>query len=133
MVDVDSAGVWVASGWHYAVSADGGLVAANNLNDLGNTATARANLGLLGPFQHTLTGLSSPLAANLTAEDSFVVAGVQSGDLVLGGEVTGTLDGAVHSVRVTGADAITVRTVNAAGTTLTFASDPVITFSVLRP
>lgn len=132
VVDVDSVGVWVASGWHYAVSADGGLVAANNLSDLGSTATARGNLGFLGPFQQTLTGLTSPLATNLTATDTFAVSGVQAGDLVLGSEVTGTLDGAVHGVRVTGPDEITVRTVNAAGTTLTFASEPVVTFSVLR-
>jgi len=132
VVDVDTVGVWVASGWHYAVSANGGLVATNNLSDVGNTSTARGNLGFLGPFQQTLTGLTSPLGPTLTAEDTVTVTGVQAGDLVLGQEITDSLDGAVHTVRVTGPDQITVRTVNAAGVTLTFASDPVVTFAILR-
>ena len=45
IMDVDSAGVWVQMGFDSYVSPAGGLLAANNLSDLGTAATARTNLG----------------------------------------------------------------------------------------
>jgi hypothetical protein len=44
IMDVDSAGVWVALGFGPYVSADGGVLAANNGNDFANKATTFANL-----------------------------------------------------------------------------------------
>lgn len=43
--DVDAAGVWVTVGYGTFVAPGGGLLAANNLSDVGAAATARANLG----------------------------------------------------------------------------------------
>ncbi len=80
----------------------------------------------------TLTGISSPLATNLTASDSFTVAGVAASDLVVGERYAGTQDGAVHTAAVTAADEVTVRTVNAAGITLAFATAPVATLTIAR-
>lgn len=108
VVDVDDLGVWVDQGPRVAAPA------------------------VEGPFTKTLTGISSPLAANTTASDTFVVSGVLSTDRVLGVAVTGTRDGAVHDVRVSDDDQITVRTVNASGSSLTFATAPVVTFDVRR-
>lgn len=45
IVDVDDAGVWVYSGFDVLVSPSGGLLAASNLSDVANAATARGNLG----------------------------------------------------------------------------------------
>lgn len=132
VVDVDATGVWVATGWHQVAVAEGGLLAAQNLSDITDTATARNNLGVYGPFTATLTGITSPIATNVTAEDTFTVAGIAAGDALLGQSVSGSQDGAVHDLRVSGTDEITVRTVNAAGATLTFATAPIVTFAVLR-
>jgi hypothetical protein len=43
--DVDSGGVWVRMGQDALVAPAGALLAASNLSDLGDKATARANLG----------------------------------------------------------------------------------------
>lgn len=45
IVDVDGAGVWVYSGFDVLTSPAGALLAASNLSDLANAATARTALG----------------------------------------------------------------------------------------
>ncbi len=80
----------------------------------------------------TLTGISSPIALNVTATDTFVVTGLEAGDRVVGESYAGTQDGAVHAASVSGADELTVRTVNASGAEMTFGAPPVVTLDIAR-
>jgi hypothetical protein len=47
VVDVDSYGVWVDHRQSFPGGADGDLVAANNLSDVGSATTSRGNLGII--------------------------------------------------------------------------------------
>jgi hypothetical protein len=50
IVQVDAQGVWIAMGEGIANAPGGALLAANNLSDLGNKATARSNAGVYEKF-----------------------------------------------------------------------------------
>lgn len=98
--DVDSAGVWVRMGYESYVSPAGGLLAANNLSDLGTKATARTNLGggankivlPMGPV--SLVGadtkvlrLVSPVAGDIASIRTVLNAALTTGDATLTGKI----------------------------------------------
>lgn len=66
IVDVDSVGVWVDTKPE-SVLGSTGLLAANNLSDVGSVATARSNLGLDTGDSPTFAGLTSSAAINASA------------------------------------------------------------------
>lgn len=92
MVDLDSDGmVHVAVGWDLVSL---GLLAANNLSDVGTQATARSNLGLDTGDSPTFTGLTTSGAATLNSLGVTVNATVGgtlgiTGATTLTGGVTG--------------------------------------------
>jgi hypothetical protein len=114
--DVDSVGVWVRMGFDTYVSPAGGLLAANNLSDLGTKATARTNLGggankvclpmgsvsLVGADTKVLR-IVSPVAGDIAAIRTVLNGALTTGDATLTGKI--------------GADAITtgVVTITQAG------------------
>lgn len=98
--DVDSVGVWVRMGFESYVSPAGGLLAANNLSDLGTKATARTNLGggadkvclPMGPV--SLVGASaavlrivSPVAGDIKAIRTVTNGALTTGDATLTGKI----------------------------------------------
>lgn len=97
VVDVDSDGVWVEVG--STLSLDGDLVAANNLSDVADVGTARANIGankvvLLIPVA-TLVGTGvyrvvSPVAGTITKIWSVTDGALTVGDATLTGKIGAT-------------------------------------------
>lgn len=98
--DVDAAGVWVRMGYESYVSPAGGLLAANNLSDLGTKATARTNLGggankivlPMGPV--SLVGAStavlrlvSPVAGDVASIRTVLNGALTTGDATLTGKI----------------------------------------------
>lgn len=98
--DVDSIGVWVRMGFESYVSPAGGLLAANNLSDLGTKATARTNLGggankvclPMGPV--SLVGadtkvlrIVSPVAGDIAAIRTVLNGALTTGDATLTGKI----------------------------------------------
>lgn len=98
--DVDSVGVWVRMGFDTYVSPAGGLLAANNLSDLGTKATARTNLGggankvclPMGPV--SLVGadtkvlrIVSPVAGDIAAIRTALNGALTTGDATLTGKI----------------------------------------------
>lgn len=101
--DVDSAGVWVRMGFDSYVSPAGGLLAANNLSDLGTKATARTNLGggadkvilTMGPVSLVGSGAAvlrivSPVAGDIKAIRSVTNGALTTGDATLTGKIGAT-------------------------------------------
>jgi hypothetical protein len=102
--DVDSGGVWVE--FKNTHSTDGDLVAANNLSDVANAATARANLGAnllaLSLTVDTLVGanvyrVASPVAGTITKVQSIIEGTLAVGDATLTGKIgaVAITDGAI--------------------------------------
>lgn len=103
IADVDSAGVWVRMGFESYASPAGGLLAANNLSDLGTKATARVNLGggadkvclpmgkvsLVGA-DATVLRIVSPVAGTIDAIQSVLNAALATGDATLTGKIGAT-------------------------------------------
>ena len=96
IVDVDSAGVWVRMGYDTLISPSGSLLAANNLNDLGTAATARANLGvnkLYVPIDvTTLVGTGvyyavAPVAGTISKIYSVIEGALTTGNATLTGKI----------------------------------------------
>jgi len=73
MVDIEADGVWVATGSAY-IKASSGLLAANNLIDVANPATAAENIGVGVTDSPTFTGLT--LTGAQTIALTLAVAGV---------------------------------------------------------
>ncbi len=71
IVDVDSLGVWVKVGAALAAPT-AGLLAANNLSDLGTLATAQSNLGLTD-------GTIAARFEDVTVDDDCLVSGICTG------------------------------------------------------
>jgi len=69
IVDVDDDGVWVRTG---EVIASTGLIAANNLSDVGTLATAQSNLGLTD-------GTLAARFEDVTVDDDCLVSGICTG------------------------------------------------------
>lgn len=106
IVDVDTGGVWVYSGFDILVSPAGALLAASNLSDLANAATARTALGggankivvALGAISTKGTDAAvvrfvSPVAGTLDGIKSVLNGALATGD--------GTLTAAINGVAVT--------------------------------
>ncbi len=70
IVDVDSVGVWVNVGLPLAAPTVG-LLAANNLSDVGTVATARSSLGL--------DTADAPTFADITITDDALISGIATG------------------------------------------------------
>lgn len=101
--DVDSAGVWVRMGFESYVSPAGGLLAANNLSDLGTKATARTNLGggadkvclpmgavsLVGSGAAVLR-IVAPVAGDIAAFRSVTNGALTTGNATLTGKIGAT-------------------------------------------
>jgi len=130
--DVDVLGVWVQIGYG-PVAATGALLAANNLSDLADAATARAALGVakvfvtvaaadliaanaavyrfVAPSPGTITQLRSVLGAALAAGDATLTAKI-NGVAVTSGVITianvGSAAGVVDSATPSAANAIAV-------------------------
>jgi hypothetical protein len=102
IVDVDTVGVWVRVGWETVVSAVGALLAANNLSDLANAATARGNLGVFLAHQGDPT-IATPGAESgnviTTAVQLKTIAGA---DLAVRGALRGYLAADANGDAVTG-------------------------------
>lgn len=102
VVDVDSAGVWVRLGWETIVDATGALLAANDLSDLANAATARGNLGVFLAHQ------GDPVIATPGAEAGNVITTavqlktIAGADLAVRGAVRGYLAADANGDVVTG-------------------------------
>lgn len=110
IADVDSAGVWVRMGFESYVSPAGGLLAANNLSDLGTKATARTNLGggadkvclpmgavsLVGSGAAVLR-MPSPVAGDIASIRTVTNGALTTGDATLTGKIgaTGITNGVV--------------------------------------
>lgn len=103
IADVDSAGVWVKMGYEALTSPAGGLLAANNLSDVGTKATARTNLGggadkvilPMGPV--SLVGadtkvlrIVAPVAGDIKAIRSVTNGALTTGDATLTGKIGAT-------------------------------------------
>jgi hypothetical protein len=101
--DVDSDGVWVRMGFDSYVSPASGLLAANNLSDLGTKATARTNLGggadkvvlpmgavsLVGA-DATVLRIVAPVAGDIKAIRSVTNGALTTGDATLTGKIGST-------------------------------------------
>lgn len=110
IADVDSVGVWVRMGFETYVSPATGLLAANNLSDLGTKATARTNLGggadkiclpmgavsLVGSGAAVLR-IVSPVAGDIAAIRTVLNGALTTGDATLTGKIgaTGITNGVV--------------------------------------
>ena len=99
LVDIESDGVWVKTEPPVTLSSTG-LLAANNLSDVGTAATARANIGankvvlslratsLVGT---TVYGVVSPVAGTIAAIHSVLKgAALTTGNATLTGKIGGT-------------------------------------------
>lgn len=97
MEDIDTLGVWVKIGLDVAAST--GLLAANNLSDVGTVATARSNLGLDTGDSPTFVGLTLTGAATIAT--TLGVTGITTpiGGIANGGGTTLTVarPGSVHT------------------------------------
>lgn len=93
MVDIDDYGVWVACGPDKAATV--GLLAANNLSDVGSAATARTNLGVGTTDSPTFADVTT--TDDVTVGDDLVVTGLATVGETLG--VTGitTLTGLLNA------------------------------------
>ena len=98
VVDVDDIGVFVDTGWHMIAAAAGGLVAASNLSDVANAATARANIGAHHRSFHlraaSLIGsgvyrIVAPFAGTIVKAYSVTDAALATGDATLTLKVNG--------------------------------------------
>jgi len=100
IADVDGAGVWVRMGFESYVSPSGGLLAANNLSDLGTKATARANLGggadkvclPMGPVSlvganASVLRIVSPVAGDIAAIRTVTNGALTTGNATLTGKI----------------------------------------------
>lgn len=109
VIDVDSDGVWVMTGYGPVSSPAGALLAANNLSDVANAGTARANLGAnkvaLQLHAADLVGgnaavyrVVSPVAGTIKKLWSVLLhAALATGDCTLTASINGTpiTDGAI--------------------------------------
>jgi hypothetical protein len=89
IVDVDSLGVWVQTDPALALTSVG-LLAANNLSDVGSAATAVANLGLQDG-SHSLQVNDLTVDDDLTVTDDLIVTGLATVGETL--DVTGRITG----------------------------------------
>lgn len=98
--DVDSVGVWVRMGFESYASPAGGLLAANNLSDLGTKATARTNLGggankiclPMGPVslvgaETKVLRIVSPVAGDIASIRTVLNGALTTGDATLTGKI----------------------------------------------
>ncbi|MFN0156896.1 MAG: hypothetical protein ACKVRP_02355 [Bacteroidota bacterium] len=103
---VDTDGVWVAV--KNTASADGDLVAANNLSDVASAAIARANIGAnLVPLTFTVNDITSsgalvarivsPVAGTIKKIYSVITGALATGDATLTGKIgaTGITNGVI--------------------------------------
>lgn len=110
VADVDAYGVWVRMGFESYVSPAGGLLAANNLSDLGSALTARGNLGggankvVLEIRDVDLVGANaevkrvvSPVAGDIAKIYSVINGALTTGNATLTGKIgaTAITDGAI--------------------------------------
>lgn len=93
IVDVDSLGVWVLIRPEVTLGSTG-LVAANNLSDVGTAATARSNLGLDTGDSPTFDDLTvagaQTIAETLAITGLTTLTGGVTGDVVATGKFDGT-------------------------------------------
>ena len=89
----------------------GDMVAANNLSDVANTATARTNLGL-----NTTANQSSSTDKNFVTDAQLTVigntSGTNTGDNATNSQYSGLVSNATHTGDVTGSTSLTLATVN---------------------
>ena len=130
IVDVDEIGVWVDSTWRAVAAAAGALVAANNLADVTNAHSARANIGanqvalyllvadlrdtvgethrFAAPVAGAITALRSVLGGSLIGGEAVIAAAI-GGVPVTGGNIvieTGSIGGDVDVAIPTGANVV---------------------------
>lgn len=135
VVDVDSEGVWVLTGYGILSDPSGALLAANNLSDLGSATTARGNIGggankivlpvqdvdlkgseadvkyLVSPVAGTIANIQSVISGELGVGDATLAIAI-NGTPVTGGTITvaqaGSAAGQVDSVKPTAANTVAV-------------------------
>lgn len=100
MVDIDDDGVWVEIA---PAATSTGLVAANNLSDVGTVATARTNLGLGTGDTPTFNGITvtDPITggsdSNIAINTNKFTVAASSGNTVVAGTLAVTGDVAVNT------------------------------------
>lgn len=120
IADVDSAGVWVRMGFESYASPATGLLAANNLSDLGTKATARTNLGggadkvclPMGPVSLVGSGAAVLRIVAPVAGDIAAIRTVANGALTTG---NATLTGKIGATAITGGVVTITQAGSAAG------------------
>lgn len=110
VADLDALGVWVTMGYDSLIAPAGALVAASNLSDLANAATARGNLGggankiimILPPVSTKASDaevvrVASPVAGTIDKIWSVASAALATGDATLTGKIgaTGITNGVI--------------------------------------
>lgn len=91
----------------------------------------RGNLVTVWGFGPSLSPAN--VAANTTAEQSFTVTGLKTGDIVLGNKPTAQAGLGVVGMRVSATDTLAITFVNATASGITPTASQTWTFAILRP